>query len=101
MMYGLVQQVGKRGEIWNPHFTRPFNDWELDEVENMLGRLCGERVLLYEEDGVRWVESNDGSFSVKSLYKVLELDSSVCFPMKIIWNSLVQPKISFFAWEAS
>ena len=101
MMYGLVQQVGKGGESWNPHFTRPFNDWELDEVENMLRRLCGERVLLYEEDGVRWVESNDGSFSVKSLYKVLELDSSVCFPMKIIWNSWVHPKISFFAWDAS
>ena len=42
MMYGLVQQVGKGGESWNPHFTRPFNDWELDEVENMLRRLCGE-----------------------------------------------------------
>ena len=57
--------------------------------------------MLDKEDGVRWFESKDGKFSVKSLYKVLEPESSVCFPMKIIWNSLVQPKISFFAWEAS
>ena len=59
----------------------------MDEVENLLGQLCGERVLLDEEDRVRWLVSKDGNFSVKSLYKVLKLDSSVCFPMKIIWNS--------------
>ena len=58
-------------------------------MENLLGRLCGERVLLDEEDEVRWLKSKDGNFSVKSLYKVLEPDSSVCFPLKIIWNSWV------------
>ncbi|RVW45875.1 hypothetical protein CK203_101155 [Vitis vinifera] len=85
------RQVGKRGEggSWNPCFTRPFNVWELVEVENLLGRLCGERVLLDEEDEVRWLKSKDGNFSAKSLYKVLEPDSSVCFPLKIIWNSWV------------
>ena len=69
-------------------------------MENLLGRLCGEGVLLDKEDRVRWLESKDDNFLVKSLYKVLEPDSSVCFPLKIIWNSQVQPKISFFAWEA-
>ena len=56
MIYGLVQQVGKRGggrRSWNPRFTRLFNAWKLDEVENLLGRLCGERVMLDEEDEVR------------------------------------------------
>ena len=42
-----------------------------------------------------------GKFSVKSLYKALEPNCSVYFLMKIIWNSCVQPKVSFFAWEAS
>ena len=60
--------------MWNPCFTRSFNDWELVEVENLLGRLGGERVLLDEEAEVRWLESKDGNFSIKSLYKVLELD---------------------------
>ena len=40
-------------------------------------------------------------FSTKSLYKALELGSSVLFPMKNIWKSCVQPKVSFFTWEAS
>ena len=68
---------------------RCFNDWELDEVENLLGRLCEERVMLEEEDRVRWSVSKDGNFLVKSLYKVLEPDSLVCFQVKLIWNSWV------------
>ena len=82
--------VSARGEMegsWNPRFTRRFNDWELDEVENLLGRLCEERVMLEEEERVRWSVSKDGNFLVKSLYKVLEPDSLVCFQVKLIWNS--------------
>ena len=56
---------------------------------------------LDEEDRVKWMDLKDGNFSVKSLYRALESDSLVSFPWKIIWNSCVQPKISFFAWEAS
>ncbi|KAL6323790.1 hypothetical protein AAG906_002258 [Vitis piasezkii] len=92
---------GDLGGSWNPRFTRRFNNWELDEVEGLLGCLCEERVMLDEEDRVRWLMSNDGNFLVKSLYKVLKLDSSMCFPVKIIWNHWVQPKISFVAWAAS
>ncbi|RVX05596.1 hypothetical protein CK203_027274 [Vitis vinifera] len=91
---------GDLGGSWNPRFTRHFNNWELYEVEGLLRRLCEERVML-DEDTVRWSMSNDGNFLVKSLYKVLELDSLVCFPVKIIWNHWVQPKISFVAWAAS
>ena len=53
------------------------------------------------EDRVRWMESKDGVFSVKSLYRALQPVSLASFPSKIFWNSCVQPKISFFAWEAS
>ena len=42
-----------------------------------------------------------GFFSVKSLYRALQPVSLASFPSKIIWNSRVQPKLSFFAWEAS
>ena len=73
----------------------------MDEVENLFLCLSGKRVIVDEEDRVSWVESKDGNFSVKSLYKAFELDSTRCFPMKIIWNSSVQPKVSLFAWEAS
>ncbi|RVX07691.1 hypothetical protein CK203_021941 [Vitis vinifera] len=39
--------------------TRRFNDWELDEVENLLGRLCEERVMLERRKG-EVVVSKDG-----------------------------------------
>ena len=47
------------------------------------------------------METKDGIFSTKSLCKALVSGSSVLFPMKNIWKSCVQPKVSFFAWEAS
>ncbi|WKA03334.1 hypothetical protein VitviT2T_021449 [Vitis vinifera] len=51
---------GDLGGSWNPRFTRHFNNWELYEVEGLLRRLCEERVMLDEEDTVRWSMSNDG-----------------------------------------
>ena len=97
----VISASGDLGGSWNPQFTKRFNDWELDELQDLLGRLCMERVMLDEEDRVRLSMSNHGNFSVKSLCKVLEPDSSMFFPMKIIWNPWVRQKISFFAWEAS
>ena len=70
-----------------------------------MGRLLcyleGKMVRVDEEDRVSWVKSKDGVFSVKSLYKAMQPASSALFPSKIIWRSCAQPKISFFAWEAS
>ena len=73
----------------------------MEEVGRLLCCLDGKKVRMDEEDRVRWVESKDGVFSVKSLYTVLRPVSSTYFPSKIIWMSYTQPKISFFAWEAS
>ncbi|RVW17454.1 Transposon TX1 uncharacterized 149 kDa protein [Vitis vinifera] len=58
---------------WNPCFSRAFNDWEVEEAERFLERLHGKRVLEDVDDNM-----------------------SCC-----IWNVNVQPKISFFAWEAT
>ena len=86
---------------WVWHFNRPFNDWEMEEVGRLLCCLDGKMVRVDEEDRVRWMDSKDGAFSIKSLYRALQPVSIASFPSKIIWNSYVQPKISFFAWEAS
>lgn len=51
----------------------PLNDWEIDEVKNLLLCLSGTRVIVDVEDRVRWAESNDGTFSVKALYKALRV----------------------------
>ena len=47
------------------------------------------------------MEIKSGKFSVKSLYKALETGSPNSFPTNIIWKSCVQPKVSFFGWEAT
>ena len=54
-----------------------------------------------EEDKVLWTETKSNKFTIKSLYNALETGISVFFPMKIIWNPWVQPKVSFFAWKAT
>ena len=92
---------GERRGSWTPTFNRLFNDWEMEEVGRLLCCLDGKKVRADEEDRVRWVGSKDGVFSVKSLYRALQPVSSASFPSKIIWMSYAQPKISFFAWEAS
>ncbi|RVW15066.1 putative ribonuclease H protein [Vitis vinifera] len=92
---------GEWGGSWNPCFNRPFNDWELEEMERLFCCLEGKKVRGDEEDKVKWMASKNGDFSVKSLYRTMQPGSLAFFPSKIIWNSCVQPKLSFFAWEAS
>ena len=86
---------------WNPCFSRAFNDWEVEEAERFLERLHGKRVLEDVDDMVSWTETKSGKFSVKSLYFALEAGCPFLFPASCIWNVCVQPKISFFAWEAT
>ncbi|RVW48810.1 hypothetical protein CK203_104318 [Vitis vinifera] len=86
---------------WSPCFSRVLNDWEVEEVERFLEHLHGKRVLGDVEDMVVWTETKSGKFSTKSLYLALEADCPVMFPFSCIWNGWVQPKISFFAWEAA
>ena len=89
------------GGCWNPVFSRSFNDWEMEDVESFLGRIGEKRVTKGVEDTIRWVEAKNGMFSIKSMYNVLQQRSVISFPWKCIWKNCVQPKVSFFAWEAS
>ncbi|RVW58237.1 LINE-1 reverse transcriptase-like [Vitis vinifera] len=86
---------------WNPCFLRAFNDWEVEEASSFMERLHRNRVIEDVEDMVSWTETKSGKFSVKSLYLALEAGCSTRFPSSLIWNENVQPKISFFAWEAT
>ncbi|RVW14457.1 LINE-1 retrotransposable element ORF2 protein [Vitis vinifera] len=68
----------ERGGSWNPCFNRPFNDWELEEVERLFCCLEGKNVRVDEEDRVIWMESKDGVFLIKSLYRTMQ-SGSLCF----------------------
>ena len=89
------------GDGWTPLFARAFNDWEIDLVEQLLQKIHVFRVQREEEDRVIWTASNDGAFSVRSLYSMMEPGGSSMFPSERIWRARVPPKVAFFAWEAS
>ncbi|KAL6327757.1 hypothetical protein AAG906_024727 [Vitis piasezkii] len=76
------------GGVWAPRFSSGL----------MIGKW--RRVCSDVEDQVVWTKAKDGRFSVKSLYKALEPERLGDFPSRVIWNSLVPLRVSFFAWEA-
>ena len=55
---------------WAPRFSRPFNDWELIEVENFLLMIQPWRVVSNREDMLVLKWGNSGFYSVKLLYEV-------------------------------
>ncbi|RVW93340.1 putative ribonuclease H protein [Vitis vinifera] len=92
--------MGEEGG-WTPHFLRPFNDWEVEEVERLLSSIQGKRLDADGEDRMLWKETKNEIFTVKSLCKSLVHSCAVSFPCNIIWSPYVPTNVSFFAWEAS
>ena len=78
---GVWTAAGERGGSWSPCFTKPFNDWEMEEVERLFCCLDGKKVNVGEEDRVRWMDLKDDLFSVKSLYRALQPVSLVFFSL--------------------
>ncbi|RVW27695.1 Retrovirus-related Pol polyprotein from transposon RE1 [Vitis vinifera] len=95
----LWDHSGDEG-VWNPSFSRSFNDWEVEGVERLLLTIRGRRLNPLLEDRMLWKETKDGIFSVKSLYSLLASRRDVQFPYSNIWSICVPTKVSFFAWEA-
>ena len=89
------------GDGWDPSFSRPLNDLEIEMVECFLSRIQDKVVIEEREDEVFWAVTKSGSFSVKSLISILEEVRVSPFPTSIVWNDWVPPKVSFFAWEAT
>ena len=64
-----------------------------------LNLINSKRTLGNEEDKLFWKGGSDGRYTVKANVNLLEgvLDRKA--PYKLIRNSLVPPKFSFFEWE--
>ena len=77
---------------WSPRFSRPFNDWEVEEVERLLLTIRGARLSPLMEDRMMWKANSNGIFSVKSLYNDLFSRRAGLFPHGLIWNPSVPPK---------
>ncbi|KAJ9707979.1 hypothetical protein PVL29_000172 [Vitis rotundifolia] len=85
---------------WNLSFARDFNDWELDQVRDLL-HLVRDFRTSSEEDSVIWKGESHGRYGVKDVYNLLSGPSDCVFPNRCIWMDKVPTKASFFAWEAT
>ena len=90
------------GGVWNPCFTRPFNDWEVREVEKFLLAIQPSKIISSREDKLILKGSTAGIYLVKLMYEVLNrlASSPMTFPIQSVWNSVVPLKVGFFSWEA-
>ena len=84
---------------WTPQFSRPFNEWELTEVENFLLMTQPWRVVSNKEDKLVLKGGKSSLYSVKLVYEVLNRTEAEKrpFPALSIWNPMVPLKMGFFA----
>ena len=66
-------------------------------MERFFSKLQGQTM---KEDKIVWKEDNKGVFFVRGFYLLLEIDCTTLFALKIIWNSWIPLKVSFFTQEA-
>ena len=80
---------------WNLSLDRDFNDWELDQIGDMLNLLRDFKTSP-EEDSVRWKGEGNDVFGVKGAYKMLIGSSACAFLNRRIWMDKVPTKVYFF-----
>ena len=82
---------------WSPVFLRPFNDWEVEEVERFLHFLHNKKIRQFQEDRLVLKETMTDGFSVRHIYRKLMHSLPMDFPCRSIWNPIVPPKLCFFS----
>ncbi|RVW71930.1 Vesicle-fusing ATPase [Vitis vinifera] len=88
----LWDSSGEEGG-WSPRFSRPFNDWEVEEVERLLVTIQGRRLIPNLEDRMLWKETKKRDFFCQIPYSALDSRRAVQFPKNIIWSFCVPNKI--------
>ena len=91
----------RKEEGWSPTFLRSFNDCEMEEMEIFLSSIHRKKIKPWIKDKLLLKGSSNGKFSIRTMYRGLDLSPKIDFPFRSVWNSVVPSKISFFAWKAS
>ena len=81
---------------WSPCFSRPFNDWEVEDIQRFLQAIQVKSVHPNQEDLMLLKETKDGTFSVKWFNEVLNHSVTILFPHGIIWNTWIPTNVGFF-----
>ena len=85
---------------WSSTFLRPLNDWEIEEMARFLQTLHDQIFRPTGEDMFLLKEVKVKSFSVKVMYKGYDISPACDFPHRLIWNSVMPPKMGIFTLEA-
>jgi len=85
---------------WNIGLRRQLNDWEIENVTELLSHLVVHTSLAEEIGALLWQEASKGDFSVKSAYKDLNRTGGheKDWPWKMIWKPKVPYKVNCFTW---
>lgn len=85
------------GRGWLPDFRRNLGSEELVEWTELTAQL--EQVEINSlPDRVRWKLQKSGSFSLKSLYRLITFGGVVDIEAVDVWNTKLPLKIQIFIW---
>jgi len=95
----MDQMFSRNGEHihWDLSFVRRLNDWEEENVCNLLAILDAREIKARVNDELLWSLDSKGSFNIKRFCKAV-YDHPLCpgFPSKAIWKSKAPLKAFFF-----
>lgn len=89
----------RRGRLdWNVTFVQLFNDWELEEVQDLLERLSRQQLDAQRQDVSKWIANKKGYFIVRSCYEWLIGGSNEKMPS--FWECIISTRVRFYMWDA-
>ena len=91
----LWGRQGGGGGDWEVYFRRPFQDWELEEVNRFLVHISAVKVQEGKDSLVCKIERKE-KFSVKAYYRSLKVDNNPLFPVNEVWGSYAPLRTLFF-----
>ena len=85
---------------WDPKLLRPFNDWEMDVIQDFIVLTSNSVVAPLIKNKLIWMGNVSSCFTVKANFNHLEGVSPFSVPTKMLWNPMSPQNLVFFAWEA-
>ncbi|KAK8541529.1 hypothetical protein V6N12_014161 [Hibiscus sabdariffa] len=99
---GRISEFASKGATrwcWLIHLRRNLFDWEQPQWNELLVCLQNFNFSSLDRDVVRWKGSSDGTFSVRSLRKIIDKNFGRD-PIweDIVWRGFAPPKVEIFMW---
>lgn len=84
---------------WNISFRWLLNDWIVERVATLLGKLGGASTITSEANRRLTKHKKDGAFTLTSAYKrCLEVAGGSLYYWNYFWKSIIPTKVKCFTW---